>query len=96
LATFLGFRKSNGTVSEALLVTSLHERQVIAELIQSLPEASDVAVTEDSECRWDKPLTVTIRDRILRGNELHESLGDGQSYGLSGLSSSHDSVLIFC
>jgi hypothetical protein len=96
LATFLGFRKSNRTVSEALLITPLHERQVIAELIQSLPEAGDVAVTEDSQCRRDKPLTVTIRDRILRGDELYEGLCDGQSRGLSGLSSSHDSVLIFC
>jgi hypothetical protein len=66
-------------VGEPLLVSSLDEGEVIAELVESLSEAGYVAVTKDSERCGDEALTVTISNAVLGGHKLHDGLRNGEA-----------------
>ena len=49
-----------------LLVAALVEREVVAELLERLPEADHVAVPEDPPHVGDQPSAVTVALRKLR------------------------------
>src|SRR3954452_21328730 len=83
---------SDPEMHQGLLVTTLHERHQVAQLVQRLPHAGDVPVTEDAESCGDQPTTLPIRNRILLGNVGDHGLGDGQPDRASRSTVTHRSM----
>ena len=54
---------------------------IVSRLVKRLPEAGDVAVTEDAQGGGDQPAAFAVGDGVLPGQVGHDRLGDGQSDG---------------
>src|SRR2546423_508375 len=65
-------------VHQGLLVAALDERHRVAELVECLAEAGDVAVAEDAQRGRDEPAALTVGNRVLLRQVRDEGLRDGE------------------
>ena len=91
-----GLGVADGQVGQRLLVAALHERHHVAELVQRLAHAGDVAVAEDAESGGDEPAALAVGDGVLPGQVGDHGLGDGQPDRLARTAVAHGCSLCSC
>jgi hypothetical protein len=64
-------------MAQRLLVSTLHEWQLVMVFIQGLSKPCDVSVSKDSKGCGNKSLSSKIRNRILICDIQHHSLSHG-------------------
>ena len=77
------FGKAHGRVGEALFVSSLDERKLVAVLVEGLSEPGNVAVAENAKSSGDKALTLAVCHRVLVGDVANNCLRHGEADGFS-------------
>src|SRR6185503_19180918 len=75
-------RVAGGDVDHRLLVARRVVREQVAVLLQRLAEPGDVAVAEDPEAAGEEAVADAVALDLLRGEEAHQGLGDGQSHAV--------------